>query len=710
MVPHFCSSGTCRLERINQFLNEQCGSYSAGLYFGDIELYKQGFLPVGVTHAGPDACNALFAPEEWIMTLVSGGAYVILPGWLLSWERHVMEMGFDPKVPTSFYSSNMKDIVLLDTGVVPMLKERIRSFEEFSGLPIRTVPVGIKYFSSIIQTAIYQWQNAHLRISNNHDIASMLESAARQMAVITLISDIARVSEERDVISRIITTCQSLFAPRFVHYLPIQLEGLGQMISTPSDPDEEKNKTLLLSTRGKEFEFSPDGAGFCIPIIYQDKILGILGISGVTAPGRIREYLNLTLSFTRFLGLAIQNARSWNELKNSKRELEESNIEIQNKNKELLVISEKLRSSNQELIKSQKELTESELFIKGIVNSAHVGIAVLDSEFHTLFFNPEMERMFDQKYQNIQGKNFLEAFPSLKQNKRYRYLIQALSGEMVQAPDFEFSSEESGKPLWISSIFSPVYDLHQDIIGVIINVYDITQRKESERNLERAYNAIRIAQEKLTILSSITRHDILNRVMVVTAYSGMLKERISDEKDVKLLNAIAISGKDIQHLIEFTREYQELGVKKPTWLQIRDVMKRRSVQSVLSGIDLTIQGVAAEIYVDPMLEKVMYNLVENSRRHGERVSAINLCSEQAGEDLIIAYSDNGVGVPVQEKELIFKQGHGKNTGMGLFLIREILSLTNIAIKECGVPGEGVRFEITVPKGGWRKISQENVDI
>ena len=154
--------------------------------------------------------------------------------------------------------------------------------------------------------------------------------------------------------------------------------------------------------------------------------------------------------------------------------------------------------------------------------------------------------------------------------------------------------------------------------------------------------------------------------MVVTAYSEILKETISDEKDAKILNAIAVSGKDIQHLIEFTREYQELGVKKPTWLQIGDVMKRRSVQSVLSGIDLTMQGIIAEIYVDPMLEKVMYNLVENSRRHGERVSAICLSSEQAGEDLIIAYSDKGAGVPIEEKELIFKIGAWKKYRYGSF--------------------------------------------
>jgi signal transduction histidine kinase len=52
-------------------------------------------------------------------------------------------------------------------------------------------------------------------------------------------------------------------------------------------------------------------------------------------------------------------------------------------------------------------------------------------------------------------------------------------------------------------------------------------------------------------------------------------------------------------------------------------------------------------------------------------------------------------------ERIFERGYGKNTGLGLFLSREILAITGITITENGVPGKGARFEITVPKGAYR---------
>ncbi|MCX6690757.1 MAG: ATP-binding protein [Methanoregula sp.] len=66
--------------------------------------------------------------------------------------------------------------------------------------------------------------------------------------------------------------------------------------------------------------------------------------------------------------------------------------------------------------------------------------------------------------------------------------------------------------------------------------------------------------------------------------------------------------------------------------------------------------------------------------------------------MVIVCKDDGNGVPQDEKENIFKRGFGKNTGLGLFLSREILSITGITITENGVPGNGAHFEIIVPGG------------
>jgi len=71
---------------------------------------------------------------------------------------------------------------------------------------------------------------------------------------------------------------------------------------------------------------------------------------------------------------------------------------------------------------------------------------------------------------------------------------------------------------------------------------------------------------------------------------------------------------------------------------------------------------------------------------------VNLCKINSGY-----YS-----IQPGEKKNIFKRGVGKNTGLGLFLVSEILALTGITIQENGEPGKGARFEMLVPKGAWKK--------
>ncbi len=65
-----------------------------------------------------------------------------------------------------------------------------------------------------------------------------------------------------------------------------------------------------------------------------------------------------------------------------------------------------------------------------------------------------------------------------------------------------------------------------------------------------------------------------------------------------------------------------------------------------------------------------------------------------GLDVIIG--DNGIGIPQELKQEIFEPGMMRNRGLGLFLAKEILSITGLTIEENGVPGKGARFEIHVP--------------
>lgn len=223
----------------------------------------------------------------------------------------------------------------------------------------------------------------------------------------------------------------------------------------------------------------------------------------------------------------------------------------------------------------------------------------------------------------------------------------------------------------------------------------VTLRDITERNSAQA--ALAEANRKLNLLAGITRHDVLNKLLVLSGSLTLLKRQMTEPALTALVKKAEDAATAIRCQIEFTKIYENLGACSPQWQDLRQVIAR--LPKILIPVQADIPAV--EIFADPMLELVFANLLDNTQRHGENVSSVLVTLDKKPEDLVIFWNDDGVGVPEDEKEKIFERGFGKNTGLGLFLVREILDITSITIQETGEPGKGVRFEMTVPKGMYR---------
>ena len=219
---------------------------------------------------------------------------------------------------------------------------------------------------------------------------------------------------------------------------------------------------------------------------------------------------------------------------------------------------------------------------------------------------------------------------------------------------------------------------------------DITERKRMEEALQAAHR-------KIMLLNSITRHDILNTVTALMGYTSLLKESRGPEEIASLIGKIEKTTYRIRQQIEFTRDYQELGLQGPQWQSAQEVAAASTALLRAPGITVEIRLEGLSVYADMLLGKVFYNLVDNSLRHaGGGLSRITMSWKEQPPGAVILYQDNGTGVAEGQKDRIFAYGVGKGSGLGLFLTREILSLTGIAIRETGGPGKGARFELSIP--------------
>jgi DNA-binding response OmpR family regulator len=247
--------------------------------------------------------------------------------------------------------------------------------------------------------------------------------------------------------------------------------------------------------------------------------------------------------------------------------------------------------------------------------------------------------------------------------------------------------------------------LNEQLQGMVEELQASNQELQSENAArDRAEHDLAQANKKLQLMASITRHDIINQLTVLQGYlelAQLLGKSDPDKTALHIQKCLLVVGKTI-NTIQFTGDYQKIGIMSPEWHNISALINNSLKYATLGHVRLENDVPrGAEIHADPLVEKVIFNLIENALRYGTTLTRIRFSVTVTGGKTILVCEDDGVGIPVEDKERIFTYGYGANTGMGLFLVREILAITGITIRETGTPGKGARFEIEFPKNGFR---------
>lgn len=323
-----------------------------------------------------------------------------------------------------------------------------------------------------------------------------------------------------------------------------------------------------------------------------------------------------------------------------------------------------------------------------VIANLHDGMMVVDLQGRVTSLTTSAEQLLGISQKTAVGQNAGSFIPVPESTRPDD--PESLRKEQVQVME----KETNGRKHWLELRSNPILSRQDEVKGRIIMIRDITDQKLAEIALAQA-------RKKISLLASITRHDILNQVTVLLLNIDELKDTVKDPHVRDLITVQESATDTIRRHIEFARDYESLGGRAPKWMSVKEIFTNLMPVTGTYGISFALPEEDLEIFADPLLERVFYNLVDNSIRHGEHVSTISIRCAKVPEGILILYEDNGVGVPVDMKEKIFDRGVGKHTGLGLFLAREILEITGLSIRENGVPGIGVRFEIHVPRSQYR---------
>jgi PAS domain S-box-containing protein len=618
---------------------------------------------------------SLFIPETLAGYYQRSGTYLILPGWLSRWKQNTESDGLDPSTAREMFRESIKEILLLDTGVHPGIGPVLGDFAAFCGLPARTIPVGLEHLSARLTGVYLGWECEQDLQEHKATIRTAEKRVAEYSMIADLTDRIIGIHDEKTVISQVLDLITLLCSPQRAGFLPFRDGAAGEASSIPSRAYASITMFQRAVSQSQPYLITETGDGFLFRVDYDGNLVGILSVDRVSLPDSLDEYLNLTRFICRIAGLSLMIARTHQDLVQM---VAERDTEIAERKQ------------------AESALQESEKRYRTIIETIQDVFFRIDREELIVMVSPSATQTFGYTFvSEMLGKPVLSLWKHPEERARFLERQKAQGGA-VQDWEAEFVKSD-GTAFWVSITAHLLTDGQGRYAGAEGIIRDISGRKKMEDALKNALN-------KLNMLSSITRHDILNQVTGLRTFLELSREDLKGTRFAEFVEKEDQAAEAIQRQIEFTRYYQDIGVNAPKWQDAGAIIHEAAAQLSLSEIDLQIAVSGVEIFADPLIVKVFFNLIENSLRHGIRVTTMTFSTEGSDAGLVITYRDNGVGVSAEDKKKLFQKGFGKHTGLGLFLSREILAITGITIVENGEPGTGVRFEMTVPNGAYRFTS------
>jgi PAS domain S-box-containing protein len=345
--------------------------------------------------------------------------------------------------------------------------------------------------------------------------------------------------------------------------------------------------------------------------------------------------------------------------------------------------------------RAEAALLDSEAEFRSLFEDNPDAVSLVDLEGKVLNTNQAAADMVMMRKEDIIGRTYADLGVFSEEDLAlFRRSTRSLVKGHPVSPITVMVRRKDGSVRWVEIRASLVTKQGRSLATQII-ARDITTRMQAEE-------ALRQANKKLNLLSSITRHDIDNQLTVLRGNLALLRNTQLEPSSIEYVRKVESAAERISAMIRFTKTYEDIGVNAPVWSEVRAIAAK-AIGQVPQGAVKVINDIPAglEIFADPLILKVFYNLTDNAVRYGRSISKIHFSADDNDGVVTIICEDDGVGVTKDLKETLFSTGSSREHGMGLFLSMEILSITDITLAEVGQPGHGAKFVLTVPKRGSR---------
>ncbi len=357
----------------------------------------------------------------------------------------------------------------------------------------------------------------------------------------------------------------------------------------------------------------------------------------------------------------------------------------------------------EQLQHSYKQLTEAQAKIVAAIEASQNPIWVSDEERRIVMVNSALERLVGRSREELIGSTCRHLFGVRMRDGRY---ICDVTCPFIRQDNPEgrvegYMPTARGDEAWVEITYGYVRNQKGDISGVVHIVHDLTERKRLEH----------LKDEFLSLVS----HELRTPLHHIKGFaSTLLQTDVTWDPETQrdFLESINREADRLANLVDKILHFSRLraGVmplEKAWWsiCDLVDAVTRHHSRTYGRHIDVHVADDVPLIYVDGReIEIVLRNLLENAEKYSPPHGNIRLQVWQEGADVHFTVTDEGPGIPPEDRERIFdhfyrgngERHHTPGTGLGLAICRRIVEAHGGRIWVEDAPGGGACFHFTIP--------------
>ena len=365
--------------------------------------------------------------------------------------------------------------------------------------------------------------------------------------------------------------------------------------------------------------------------------------------------------------------------------------------------------------KAEDKLKESEEKYRILAETSPEMIYLIDTKGYVTYVNKVAAEQFRAPAQELIGKHLKNIFPPYLAQQNFAGIQKVITTKSKSQSEVEMIFPTGNR--WIDARLTPVFDEKNQVVGVLGLSYDITERKQADAEIKKINKELTKLNAEKDKFFSIIAHDLKTPFNSIIGFSEILVEQVKEKnyQGIEQYTGIILQSSQramdlLMNLMEWSRSQTGKMEFNPAYFQMIELINE--VELLLDDAagqkSIVITNTLPDniaVYADKnMMSAVLRNLISNAIKFTHPGGEIIISVEEKDE-LTVSVSDNGIGIPKERIEQLFRIDENystsgtlneKGTGLGLILCKEFIEKHGGKIWVESEEGKGSIFYFTLP--------------